>query len=100
MLNYLARVEPLTTLSIQLLGGKFDLADRMFSDIAATWKGVLQDMENVKELVSFSSLQVKECSHVHDTSLCFVGSRVVLPSRGVDQRESYKAWYCKPSSLG
>ncbi|CAF1844542.1 unnamed protein product [Brassica napus] len=51
VLNYLARVEPLTTLSIQLLGGKFDLADRMFSDIAATWKGVLQDMENVKELV-------------------------------------------------
>ncbi|XP_048634258.1 BEACH domain-containing protein C1-like [Brassica napus] len=52
VLHYLARVEPFTTvLSIQLHSGKFDRADRMFSDIAATWKGVLQDMENVKELV-------------------------------------------------
>ncbi|KAL0714917.1 hypothetical protein Bca4012_021896 [Brassica carinata] len=41
-----ARVEPFTTLSVQLQG-----ADRMFSDISATWKGVLQDMSNVKELV-------------------------------------------------
>lgn len=101
MLLYLARVEPFTTLSVQLHGGKFAREDRMFSDIAATWKGVLQDMENVKELVSSSSLQVKSVAiYVHDTSLCFVGSRVVLPSRGVDQRESYKAWYCKPSSVG
>lgn len=48
---YLVRVEPFTTLSIQLQGGKFDHADRMFSDIAATWKGVLEDMSDVKELV-------------------------------------------------
>ncbi|KAJ4905364.1 WD-40 repeat family protein / beige-related [Raphanus sativus] len=51
VLLYLARVEPFTTLSVQLHGGKFAREDRMFSDIAATWKGVLQDMENVKELV-------------------------------------------------
>ncbi|CAH8343338.1 unnamed protein product [Eruca vesicaria subsp. sativa] len=51
VLHYLARVEPFTTLSVQLHGGKFDQADKMFSDIAATWKGVLQDMNNVKELV-------------------------------------------------
>ncbi|KAF8393927.1 hypothetical protein HHK36_020129 [Tetracentron sinense] len=48
---YLVRVEPFTTLSIQLQGGKFDHADRMFSDIAATWNGVLEDMNDVKELV-------------------------------------------------
>ncbi|XP_019082502.1 PREDICTED: BEACH domain-containing protein C1-like [Camelina sativa] len=51
VLHYLARVEPFTTLSIQMRGGKFDPTNRMFSDIAATWKGVLQDMSNVKELV-------------------------------------------------
>ena len=45
------RVEPFTTLSIQLQGGKFDHADRMFSDISATWNGVLEDMSDVKELV-------------------------------------------------
>lgn len=51
MLYYLTRVEPFTTLSIQLQGGKFDHADRMFSDIAATWNGVFEDMSDVKELV-------------------------------------------------
>ncbi|XP_015584318.2 BEACH domain-containing protein C2 [Ricinus communis] len=51
VLYYLVRVEPFTTLSIQLQGGKFDHADRMFSDIAATWNGVLEDMSDLKELV-------------------------------------------------
>ncbi|XP_028247923.1 BEACH domain-containing protein C2-like [Glycine soja] len=51
VLYYLVRVEPFTTLAIQLQGGKFDHADRMFSDIFATWNGVLEDMSDVKELV-------------------------------------------------
>lgn len=51
VLYYLVRVEPFTTLSIQLQGGKFDHADRMFSDISGTWNGVLEDMSDVKELV-------------------------------------------------
>nr|XP_043621960.1 BEACH domain-containing protein C2-like [Erigeron canadensis] len=51
VLYYLMRVEPFTSLSIQLQGGKFDHADRMFSDISATWNGVLEDMSDVKELV-------------------------------------------------
>ncbi|KAH9311229.1 hypothetical protein KI387_026264, partial [Taxus chinensis] len=51
VLYYLARLEPFTTLSIQLQGGKFDHADRMFSDLSATWKGVFEDMSDVKELI-------------------------------------------------
>ncbi|XP_028224150.1 BEACH domain-containing protein C2-like [Glycine soja] len=51
VLYYLVRVEPFTTLAIKLHGGKFDHADRMFSDISATWNGVLEDMSDVKELV-------------------------------------------------
>ncbi|XP_027159389.1 BEACH domain-containing protein C2 [Coffea eugenioides] len=51
VLYYLVRLEPFTTLSIQLQGGKFDHADRMFSDIVSTWNGVLEDMSDVKELV-------------------------------------------------
>ncbi|PKA58028.1 Guanine nucleotide-binding protein subunit beta-like protein [Apostasia shenzhenica] len=51
VLYYLVRLEPFTTLSIQLQGGKFDHADRMFSDIGGTWKCVLEDMSDVKELV-------------------------------------------------
>lgn len=53
-MHYLVRVEPFTTLSIQLQGGKFDHADRMFRDIPATWNGVLEEMSDVKELVSKS----------------------------------------------
>ncbi|XP_074273089.1 BEACH domain-containing protein C2-like [Silene latifolia] len=51
VLYYLVRLEPFTTHSIQLQGGKFDHADRMFLDIATTWDGVLEDMSDVKELV-------------------------------------------------
>ncbi|XP_039138375.1 LOW QUALITY PROTEIN: BEACH domain-containing protein C2-like [Dioscorea cayenensis subsp. rotundata] len=51
VLYYLVRLEPFTTLSIQLQGGKFDHADRMFYDIGSTWNGVLEDMSDVKELV-------------------------------------------------
>lgn len=50
-------MEPFTTLSIQLQGGKFDHADRMFSDLSGTWDSVLEDMSDVKELVSFWCLQ-------------------------------------------
>ncbi|GKV12962.1 hypothetical protein SLEP1_g24045 [Rubroshorea leprosula] len=51
VLYYLFRVEPFTTLSIQLQGGKLDHADHLFSDIGGTWNGVLEDMSDVKELV-------------------------------------------------
>ncbi|KAI0489294.1 hypothetical protein KFK09_029136 [Dendrobium nobile] len=51
VLYYLIRVEPFTTLSIQLQGGNFDHADRMFYDVGGTWNGVLEDMSDVKELV-------------------------------------------------
>nr|XP_043628907.1 BEACH domain-containing protein C2-like [Erigeron canadensis] len=51
VLYYLMRVEPFTTLSVRSQGGKFDHADKMFSDIGATWTGVLEDMSDVKELV-------------------------------------------------
>ncbi|XP_020592790.1 BEACH domain-containing protein C2-like isoform X2 [Phalaenopsis equestris] len=51
VLYYLVRVEPFTSLSIQLQGGKFDHADRMFYDVGATWNCVLEDMSDVKELV-------------------------------------------------
>ncbi|QHO54551.1 BEACH domain-containing protein [Arachis hypogaea] len=51
VLYYLVRVEPFTTLAIKLQGGKFDHADRMFSDVSTTWNGVLEDMSDVKELV-------------------------------------------------
>jgi len=51
VLYYLVRIEPFTTLHIQLQGGKFGDDDHMFSDIIRTWNSVLEDMNDVKELV-------------------------------------------------
>ncbi|KAK8635516.1 hypothetical protein V6N13_004250 [Hibiscus sabdariffa] len=51
VLYYLVRIEPFTTVSIQLQGGNFNQTDQIFSDVAATWNGVLKDMNDLKELV-------------------------------------------------
>ncbi len=51
VLWYLMRVEPYTSLHIQLQDGRFDKADRMFGSIAAAWKGCTTNTSDVKELV-------------------------------------------------
>ncbi|KAG0534790.1 hypothetical protein BDA96_04G310100 [Sorghum bicolor] len=51
VLYYLARIEPFSILYAQLQGAKFDHDDCAFSDIAGTWNGVLEGMNDVKELV-------------------------------------------------
>lgn len=69
VLYYLVRLEPFTTLSIQLQGGKFDHADRMFGDIGSTWNGVLEDMSDVKELVPELFYSPEILMNVNDISL-------------------------------
>eukprot|EP00698_Gefionella_okellyi_P007557 TRINITY_DN1854_c0_g1_i1.p1 TRINITY_DN1854_c0_g1~~TRINITY_DN1854_c0_g1_i1.p1 ORF type:complete len:924 (+),score=194.54 TRINITY_DN1854_c0_g1_i1:40-2772(+) len=49
VLYFLVRKSP--ELMLKLHGGKFDLADRMFSSIADTWTGVLSNPSDVKELI-------------------------------------------------
>jgi hypothetical protein len=44
------RVEPYTTISNQLKR-KMNHVDNMFTDIASTWDGVLENIDDVKELV-------------------------------------------------
>ncbi|KAE8672128.1 Beige-related and WD-40 repeat-containing protein isoform 2 [Hibiscus syriacus] len=46
VLYYLFRIEPFTTVSVQLQGGNFNQAGRVFSDVASTWNGVLTDMSS------------------------------------------------------
>ncbi|KAG9138702.1 hypothetical protein Leryth_023201 [Lithospermum erythrorhizon] len=50
VLYYLGRVEPFFTLYINSQGGE-NHADTLFSDVGATWNGVLEDMNDIKELV-------------------------------------------------
>eukprot|EP00329_Picozoa_sp_Boothbay-MS584-11_P003498 30940_1 len=49
-LYYLVRMEPFTKLAIELQGGTFDHADRMFHSVASTWEGVMKGNQDFKEL--------------------------------------------------
>jgi len=50
------RVEPYTTVSNQLKR-KMNHVDSMFTDIASTWNGVLENVDDVKELVFYLPAQ-------------------------------------------
>ncbi|DBA78126.1 TPA: hypothetical protein ACH3X2_008097 [Trebouxia sp. C0005] len=50
VLFYLIRLEPFTAMNRNLQGGRFDHADRLFSNVAATWDNCLHSSSDVKEL--------------------------------------------------
>ncbi len=50
-LNWLIRVEPFTSIYLNLQDGKFDHADRTFHSIATSWKNCQRDTSDVKELI-------------------------------------------------
>ncbi|XP_012285868.1 neurobeachin isoform X4 [Orussus abietinus] len=51
VLNWLIRVEPMTTMFLALQGGKFDHPNRLFSSVALSWKSCQRDTSDVKELI-------------------------------------------------
>ncbi|XP_055643375.1 neurobeachin-like protein 1 isoform X2 [Toxorhynchites rutilus septentrionalis] len=51
VLHYLIRVEPFTSLHIDLQSGRFDVADRQFHSIPQTWKLLMDNPNDVKELI-------------------------------------------------
>ncbi|GBP76234.1 Neurobeachin [Eumeta japonica] len=48
VLNWLVRIEPMTTMFLALQGGKFDHPNRLFSSIALSWKNCQRDTSDVK----------------------------------------------------
>ena len=48
---YLMRLEPFTSLHVQLQDGKFDKPDRLFRSIGETWDSCITNPSDVKELV-------------------------------------------------
>uniref|UniRef100_A0A8C5UFU5 LPS responsive beige-like anchor protein n=1 Tax=Malurus cyaneus samueli TaxID=2593467 RepID=A0A8C5UFU5_9PASS len=50
-LMWLLRIEPFTTLFLNLQGGKFDHADRTFSSISRAWRNSQRDTSDIKELI-------------------------------------------------
>ncbi|KAG7265442.1 hypothetical protein CRUP_002251 [Coryphaenoides rupestris] len=51
VMHYLVRMEPFTSLHIQLQSGRFDCADRQFHSIPATWQALMDNPNDVKELI-------------------------------------------------
>ena len=52
VVNYLIRLDPFTRLALTLQGGKFDLADRLFQNVAASWRSASRDnLQDVRELI-------------------------------------------------
>ncbi|KAJ4920566.1 hypothetical protein JOQ06_022127 [Pogonophryne albipinna] len=51
VMHYLMRVEPFTSLHIQLQSGRFDCADRQFHSIPSTWQTLMDNPNDVKELI-------------------------------------------------
>jgi hypothetical protein len=49
-LFYLIRVEPFTGLAVELQGGRFDCPDRLFFDVALSYRGCTSSMTDVKEV--------------------------------------------------
>lgn len=50
VLHYLVRLEPYTSLHIELQSGRFDVADRQFHSVAQTWRLLMDNPNDVKEL--------------------------------------------------
>uniref|UniRef100_A0A914GZ52 Putative neurobeachin homolog n=1 Tax=Globodera rostochiensis TaxID=31243 RepID=A0A914GZ52_GLORO len=50
-LNWLFRIEPFTTLFLDLQSGKFDHSNRLFHSLTETWEHCLNDTHDVKELI-------------------------------------------------
>ncbi len=52
VLYYLIRLEPYSRLHLQLQGGKFDKADRLFRDVKSSWDSASRDnLQDVRELI-------------------------------------------------
>ena len=51
VLHYLLRIEPYTSLHIELQSGKFDHADRQFRSVPTTWQSISEGSSDVKELI-------------------------------------------------
>ncbi|XP_045434738.1 neurobeachin-like protein 2 isoform X2 [Pipistrellus kuhlii] len=51
VMHYLIRMEPFTSLHVQLQSGRFDCSDRQFHSVAAAWQARLDSLADVKELI-------------------------------------------------
>ena len=62
VLWFLMRIEPYTSLHVQLQDGRIDRPDRLFHSFEAAWKGCISNPSDVKELVPGAVLQPRSAA--------------------------------------
>lgn len=98
--HYLVRVEPFTRLAMSLQDGRFDHPDRLFLDVAATWQGCMEDMADVKELVSrchtHRGAHARGCAASRPALLCAMAASVGPPTLQCSEVPAWRAcpWLC------
>uniref|UniRef100_A0A4W6E515 Neurobeachin-like protein 2 n=1 Tax=Lates calcarifer TaxID=8187 RepID=A0A4W6E515_LATCA len=68
VMHYLIRVEPFTSLHIQLQSGRFDCADRQFHSIPATWQTLMDNPNDNQNGFDLGRLQISK-ERVNDVVL-------------------------------
>jgi len=78
VLFYLMRLEPFSSLHVELQSGRFDIADRLLSSIPQTWKNCCTSLSCYKELVPefFYMAEVLENVNQYDLGVKQDGQRV------------------------
>lgn len=66
VLHYLLRQEPFTTMAIELQSGRFDCPDRLFYDLAGSWRSCMTSTSDVKE--------VSACSTFHSLNINYTSA--------------------------
>jgi hypothetical protein len=89
-LFFMIRVEPYTTYSLVLQGGKFDHADRLFHTMAATFRNCMTSAADVKETIP-------EFYYLPDM---FVQRAVLRPRRAPDGRAGRRRRAAAVGALG
>jgi hypothetical protein len=70
VLHYLIRQEPFTSMAIDLQSGRFDCPDRLFFDIAESWKSCNTSSSDVKELIPEFFTLPEILLNTNEFSLC------------------------------
>ena len=80
VIGYLIRVEPFTSLHIELQSGKFDLTDRLFLSIPKAWDSVMTATMDFRELIPEMFYLPELLENRNGFDLGYEGGDVELPA--------------------
>ncbi|MEQ2175658.1 hypothetical protein GOODEAATRI_020116, partial [Goodea atripinnis] len=97
VMHYMIRMEPFTTLHIQLQSGRFDVADRQFHSVSAAWQTRMESPADVKELIPEFFYFPEFLQNMNDIS--GPGDRCCTASLGNIKRRLYQETQESPGAV-